>query len=76
MWVEGAFGIFYGQECEHSNMKVLDTGEKCNLITNTYRKCVLKSQNGSSVLVAHACNPSYSEGRDQEDFGSKPAWAK
>jgi hypothetical protein len=23
--------------------------------------------------VAHACNPSYSGGRDQEDFGSKPA---
>jgi hypothetical protein len=26
-------------------------------------------------MVAHACNPSYSEGRDQEDRGSKPAWA-
>jgi hypothetical protein len=26
--------------------------------------------------VAHAYNPSYSEGRDQEDGGSKPAWAK
>jgi hypothetical protein len=25
--------------------------------------------------VAHACNPSYSGGRDQEDGGSKPAWA-
>jgi hypothetical protein len=25
--------------------------------------------------VAHACNPSYSEGRDQEDRGSKPAQA-
>jgi hypothetical protein len=25
------------------------------------------------VLVAHTCNPSYSEGRDQEDCGSKPA---
>jgi hypothetical protein len=25
--------------------------------------------------VAHACNPSYSVGRDQEDRGSKPAWA-
>jgi hypothetical protein len=23
--------------------------------------------------VAHACNPSYSGGRDQENFGSKPA---
>jgi hypothetical protein len=26
------------------------------------------------ALVAHACNPSYSEGRDQEDHSSKPAW--
>jgi hypothetical protein len=26
------------------------------------------------VLVAHACNPSYSGGRD-EDCSSKPAWA-
>jgi hypothetical protein len=25
--------------------------------------------------VAHTCNPSYSRGRDQEDRGSKPAWA-
>jgi hypothetical protein len=25
--------------------------------------------------VAHACNPSYSGGRDQEDFSSKPAQA-
>jgi hypothetical protein len=25
--------------------------------------------------VAHPCNPSYSEGRDKEDRGSKPAQA-
>jgi hypothetical protein len=25
--------------------------------------------------VAHACNPSYSGGRDQEDHGLKAAWA-
>jgi hypothetical protein len=25
--------------------------------------------------VAHICNSSYSGGRDQEDRGSKPAWA-
>jgi hypothetical protein len=29
----------------------------------------------SQALVAHACNPSYSEGRDLEDQGSKPAQA-
>jgi hypothetical protein len=28
------------------------------------------------VPVAHACNPSYSGGRDQEDHSSRPAWAK
>jgi hypothetical protein len=27
------------------------------------------------VPVAHACNPSYSGGRDQEDHSSKPSWA-
>jgi hypothetical protein len=26
--------------------------------------------------VAHACNPSYSGGRDQEDLGLKPAQGK
>jgi hypothetical protein len=28
----------------------------------------------SWVPVAHACNLSYSGGRDQEDCGSMPAW--
>jgi hypothetical protein len=26
--------------------------------------------------VVHACKPSYAGGRDPEDHGSKPAWAK
>jgi hypothetical protein len=30
----------------------------------------------SRAPVAHTYNPSYSEGRDQEDHGSKPAQAK
>jgi hypothetical protein len=29
----------------------------------------------SWALVAHACNPSYSGGREQEDYGSKSVWA-
>jgi hypothetical protein len=29
----------------------------------------------SQALVAHAYNPSYSRGRDQEDHSSKPAQA-
>jgi hypothetical protein len=28
----------------------------------------------SRVPVAHACNPSYSGGRNQKDHGSKPVW--
>jgi hypothetical protein len=28
------------------------------------------------VLVAHTCNPSYSEGRDQKDRGAKSALGK
>jgi hypothetical protein len=31
-------------------------------------------KNGSWALIAHACNPSYSGGRDQEEHGSKQAW--
>jgi hypothetical protein len=29
----------------------------------------------SWALVAHICNPSYSEGTDQEDHSSKPTWS-
>jgi hypothetical protein len=29
----------------------------------------------SQALVAHAYNPSYSGGVDQEDHGSNPVWA-
>jgi hypothetical protein len=34
-----------------------------------------KKKKTSQVPVAHTCNPSYSGGRNQEDRGSKPAWA-
>jgi hypothetical protein len=34
-----------------------------------------KKKNQSQAPVAHTCNPSYLGGRDQEDQGSKPAWA-
>jgi hypothetical protein len=34
-----------------------------------------KSYELGQVLVAHTCNPSYSGGRDQEECGSKTAWA-
>jgi hypothetical protein len=35
----------------------------------------LKYTDNCWVLVAHACNPSYSEGRDQEYCSLKPAQA-
>jgi hypothetical protein len=41
----------------------------------TPAEIVLRRGKGSHMWVAHACNPSYSGGRDQEDCTSKPAWA-
>jgi hypothetical protein len=35
-----------------------------------------KKKRTSWVSMAHACKPSYSEGRDQEYLGSKPAPGK
>jgi hypothetical protein len=44
-------------------------GDKCpwNVLSNG------KKQNKTQVWVAHACNPSYSGGRDQGDHRLKPA---
>jgi hypothetical protein len=33
----------------------------------------MNNKGESWALVTHACNPSYSGGRDQEDHDSKPA---
>jgi hypothetical protein len=41
------------------------------MVMNVLRLSFLISQ----APVAHACNPNYSGGRDQEALGSKPAWA-
>jgi hypothetical protein len=41
---------------------------KTNVVMNIKRK-------QCQVPVAHACNPSYSGSRHQEDLGSKPAQA-
>jgi hypothetical protein len=45
----------------------------CGVFLNMLSSKVKK--NVSLALVAHAHNPSYSGGRDQEDHGSKPAQA-
>jgi hypothetical protein len=39
----------------------------------TYVKVISRRGVGSQELVVHACNHSYSGGRDQEDRSSKPA---
>jgi hypothetical protein len=45
------------------------------------RPCFKKQKQRQNKLkqarhpVAHICNPSYSEGKDQEDLGLKPAQA-
>jgi hypothetical protein len=36
-----------------------------------FRIMLSKNKSGSQALAAHACNPSYSGGRDQEDQGLK-----
>jgi hypothetical protein len=37
------------------------------------KKLKIKTKCMGQALVAHTCNPSYSEGRDQEDHSVKPA---
>jgi hypothetical protein len=50
---------------------VLESHKPKKLRDSTFLKLVGRSQ----VLVAHACNPNYSGGRDQEVLGLKPAQA-
>jgi hypothetical protein len=38
--------------------------------------CLLTNTCPSQGPVAHACNPSYSGGKDQEDCSLRMAWAK
>jgi hypothetical protein len=45
------------------------------LIPYPSEKSLFKNLIWGQTPVAHTCNPSYSGGKDQEDRGSKPAWA-
>jgi hypothetical protein len=48
-----------------------------NLLPGCFLTCHFgKKHITCQVLVAHTCNPSYSEGRDQEDQVWKPAPGK
>jgi hypothetical protein len=55
-------------------LKFTDQEEEARKTKQNKNKTVPKKENW--MQVAHACNPSYSGGRYQEDRGSKPAWAK
>jgi hypothetical protein len=60
------------QEAEAGGSRVL--GQLGLHIETLFQKYKKAKQSQGQAPVAHACNPSYSGGRDQEDQGSKPAW--
>jgi hypothetical protein len=62
------------QVIEHFRGKCKALSSYSNTSNNNKKK--VKIQVLGQVLVAHACNPSYSGGRDQEDRGSKPTLGK
>jgi hypothetical protein len=49
--------------------EIIYVGKELTKLQTIKRKCKRPGER-----VAHACNPSCSGGRDQEDHGSKPAW--
>jgi hypothetical protein len=59
--------VVYVEECQHSKCEALSSNPSATKKTKNSKTCL------SWVPVAHACNPSFSGGRDQEDRGSKPA---
>jgi hypothetical protein len=45
------------------------------IICQQLENCSIKKRRAASQApVVHACHPSYSGGRDQEDLSSKPDW--
>jgi hypothetical protein len=42
-----------------------------NFLVNKRFQCLAPAMYVLNALVAHACNPTYSRGRDQEDRGSR-----
>jgi hypothetical protein len=52
-----------------------DTEKGTSEIRKTIQDVKGKFNKDIKFLVAHTCNLSYSESRDQEDHGSKPAKA-
>jgi hypothetical protein len=57
--------------CHRGHDLLMELREVYRDITEESFKKMVTSQ----VPVAHACNPSYSGGRDQEDCSLRPGWA-
>jgi hypothetical protein len=55
--------------------QIRDGGQAVEPWSSLCKALFPSQQGGKPAPVAHSCNPSYSGGRDQEDRGSKPAWA-
>jgi hypothetical protein len=69
-------GSTYNSTSQNEGMKtdlLLEAKGWSGDIFNYKRKLIKKEVLLCQVLVAHAYNPSYSGGRDQEDQGSKRA---
>jgi hypothetical protein len=63
------FGIWVSTDVSSQEEGILD---EVNLKSS---RTSCKKRNGSQASVAHAYNPDYSKGRNQEDFNLKPAQA-
>jgi hypothetical protein len=58
--------------------RILQTNTSCHSLSGSQDNLSMdrKCQKVRQGAMAHACVSSYSEGRDQEDHGSKPAPSK
>jgi hypothetical protein len=69
--------------CKETSKKLLDNtpdehrhknGRKIFTRYTSDKELITRIKKFAKKPVVHPCNPSYSEGRDQEDRSSKPAW--
>jgi hypothetical protein len=64
---------FYYKKKDRKKVEEGESGLKASL--NIVRACLKKKKKKEVGVVAHPYNPSNSGGEEQEDCGSKPAWA-
>jgi hypothetical protein len=68
-------GLIYNIYKELKRLNTKRTNNTINKWANELNRQFLEVLMANQVRVAHTCNPSYSGDRDQENCGSKPAWA-